>query len=163
MERKELRLVIDDLVNMVKHKLPSGDRSRLKHLNLNDFYSPAFWKMVCYLRSVGWLPNNYEEEEKWAVTFSCVALLADLHRKSIHLGTALITAEMNEMRFRFLLSSRGNMLLALIYSTARYLAVKEKNVDIYGLIKLLFSEKWSSFEKVREQIARNYYLNGSFE
>lgn len=140
--------------------LGAGEVAELRRLEPHDPGSPAFWKVVAaYLEDS--LPSGGERlddaERRWAAILSGLATLGPLHRQGVRLGLALAEAGLSELRFVRLLRAHDEGLLHQARVTAKFLSAKGQPADWTGMARLVLSDGRDDEERVRRQLAREYY------
>jgi CRISPR system Cascade subunit CasB len=144
----------------IQHTVSKGDSAELRRLDPENPSCAAFWRLsAMYLQEQ--LPSHGEyrdeAERKWACIFQSMAQLGGLTQSNARLGQALLDAGYSELRFTKLLRSTGPKLRNAVREAARFLASKGKAANPFELAQLILSDNQSNQEKVRRDIARNYY------
>ena len=157
---------IDGLVNwiaaLLRHGggvLTTGDVALLRRMDPRH-PSSAFFKLegtVLDAELPGEVNAREDRETRWAAVVVGLAHLGDLHRPARRLGEALAEAHFSELRFSRLLRADAEQLTDDVPMVARYLAAKGVPADFAGAASLILSAGQTNEERVRRNIARDYY------
>jgi len=132
-------------------RLSSGDRAELRR---DPGTSLAFYKL-----QATHFPDVHKDEtrERWMVLVQAMALLVDLYAPNTRLGAALGEAKLSENRLTRLLRADDIRLPKQIHACARFLAAKGVRQDMTGFAWLLNVREPIAAERVRRQIAGDYF------
>lgn len=139
--------------------LSTGDVALLRRMDPRH-PSSAFFKLegtVLDAELPGEVQAREDRETRWAAVVVGLAHLGDLHRPAGRLGEALAEADFSELRFSRLLRADAEQLADEIPMIARYLAAKGVPADFSAAAWLILSAGQSNEERVRRNIARDYY------
>lgn len=122
--------------------------------------APAFFKIEGLVLD-DQLPGDAtalaEAETRWAAIIVGLVHLGPLHQSRHRFGRALVDAQYSELRFTRLVRGDADRLAGDLPMLARFLAAKGTPVDWTGAAHLMLSAGRSDEERVRRQIARDYY------
>lgn len=155
-----LSSLVGKLTHAIDELLSPGEVADLRRLDPNAPYRPAFWKVAArYLEHEIPLGGEArdEMERRWAAILSGMAQTQKFHQPGRRLGQALAEAGLSELRLTRLLRARGEKLLDELRGVVRVLASKGQAFDWTHLANLVLSEGYKHEEKVRRQIARDYF------
>ena len=153
--------LVGRLVHVLEHALSPGDLAALRRLDLDDPTEPAFWQvMVAWVEPSWVVPNqaarrDYAERD-WACVLNALVLMVGLHQPGRALGSALAAAGFSELRLSRLLRASDAGLRTEVRLAARYLGSKAEPCNHVELATLVLSRQ-DPDDRVRRQIARNYY------
>ncbi|HEX7119850.1 MAG TPA: type I-E CRISPR-associated protein Cse2/CasB [Longimicrobiales bacterium] len=136
-----------------------GEAAELRRLKPENPAAPAFWRVLAhYVAPQFGRPLTEDEERRWAVILNAMAYLVRLHAPGERLGIALSQAGFSELRFTRLLRAEGDRLEDTVRNTARFLASKGRSANLVDLARLVLSDGRKDAERVRRNIARDYFL-----
>ncbi|GEM_PF-2039636 len=135
-----------------------GEIASLRRLNIEEPFSPEFWKYVVSYISPD-RPLTAEEEKSWAAIISGMAKMVPFHhRKGRSLGKVLAENDFSEQRLLKLLRLQGQHLRAGIRRLAIFLSFRAEPFDWTTIAALLLTQDSEKNEEIRRRIARDYFL-----
>lgn len=135
-----------------------GAHAAIRRARPGDTGSPVLWRL---LLSCGIDPPDHEAA-RWALIAWALASLDGASRT--HLGSALQRAELSPLRLERLLRADISQLPDCLRSAVRQLVAKGVGTDGYHVAALVLRDvDTESGERIRRQIARNYYGRGRSE
>jgi len=135
-----------------------GEIASLRRLNVEEPFSPEFWKFVVTYISPD-RPLTPEEEKSWAAIISGMAKMAPFHHcKGRSLGKVLAEEKFTEQRLLKLLRLQGHHLRAGIRRLAIFLSSRAEPFDWTTIAALLLTQDPEKNEEIRRRIARDYFL-----
>lgn len=136
-----------------------GEAADLRRLKPANPAAPAFWRILAhYVAPQFERALTEEEERRWAVILNALAYLVRLDAPGQRLGTALREAGLSELRLVRLLRAEGERLEDAVRQTARFLASKGRSANLAELARLVLSDGRKDPERVRRDIARDYFM-----
>jgi CRISPR type I-E-associated protein CasB/Cse2 len=156
-EPRSLENLVGSLV-MALEKGSPGDAASLRRLDAAAPSCAAFWKLSAAFLSADRRLSE-EEERRWAIVMNVIAHAGGLHRFGWEhsLGRVLAKVGFSELRFTRLLRASDAALLKEAQLLGRLLATKAEPVDLTGVAWLVLSDGHSNEEKVRRNLARDYF------
>ena len=139
--------------------LTSGDTAALRRMDPRKPVAP-FFKIIGValeeqLPAEPFAREDYET--RWSAIVIGLSHLGDLYRPGMRLGRTLAEAGFSDLRFSRLLRADTERLLDDLPMVARFLAAKSVPVDWTDAARLILSSDRSDEEKVRRNLARDYY------
>jgi CRISPR type I-E-associated protein CasB/Cse2 len=159
-EQPTLAAIVNAVAHSIEKVLSPGDVAALRRLRPHDASCAAFWRVVVtHLESA--LPDGgparEEVERRWAVILQAMADMKGLHAPGARMGRTLAGAGLAEPRALKLLRASGDTLFDTVRVTAHYLAGTATMSDHAEIARLVLSDGREDEERVRRQIARDFY------
>lgn len=143
---------------VVVRRLGAGDLAALRRLDTERPSAPVFWRLVADVAGPGGgYPGREERERRYAVVLRTMAELRDVHRSGRRTGRALAEARFEERRLLQLLRARGPALAHAVRTTCHFMVSRGVTIDGMGLVRLVLSEDRPWEERVRRDVARDYF------
>lgn len=148
--------------SMQGDRMSTGDLAALRRVDPQKPYSPALWKVLgrASVQNSFYAPprhNPDEREMQWAALLMGMAITSGLHNPAIPFGKAMADAGWSDLRFERLMRQQGEDLFNAVRQLASYLSSKSAAGNWTQMAQLLFHQEGPQAEKVRRQIARDYY------
>ncbi len=160
-QNKDLYTIINHIAHAISdQRISKGDLAELRRVNSDDFNRPSFWKIITnyvFYNEQGQYPSG-DALSKWAVILSGMARMAPYHHDpGIKVGVALARNDFSESRLLRLLRSSGATFYDNIQRLCIFLASKGQKINWVELAKLVLTADPDKKEKIREEIAMDYY------
>ena len=131
--------------------LGTGDQAELRR----GLPSEPFWRMLTYIGKEDAHPDDLW---KWRVLIQCIAISG---YGGTPFGVALRRAEYSEARLKRLLEADDDLLPGILRRTAKQLKSADETGNWNAIRRLLFDYDGKDAERVRLQIAQEYYTYDS--
>jgi CRISPR system Cascade subunit CasB len=133
----------------IYEKLGNGEQAELRR----GLPSEPFWRMLAYIGKEDAHPNDLW---KWRVLIQCIAISG---YSDTPFGIALQKADYSEARLKRLLEADDDLLPGILRRTAKQLKSADETGNWNAIRRLLFDYDGKDAERVRLQIAQQFYTN----
>lgn len=130
-------------------RLGNGDQAELRR----GLPSEPFWRMLTYIGKENARPDDLW---KWRVLIQCIAISG---YSGTPFGIALHRAEYSEARLKRLLEADDDLLPGILRRTAKQLKSADETGNWNAIRRLLFDYDGNDAERVRLQIAQQFYTH----